>query len=172
MDEFEMYVYLKLIVRLKDGEEITYLRDERPEYAGYFSIQEYELEDIKTIADLIGILEKGELLHLSDGDSLDIDEFCEFLIEKNGKEFVPDEEEEWYRFDSQEVDSYGMSGEKLVEFWDAYQENKKNKQAFIMKLKEIEQGKADQLILTKTYDSLGMGMDDDYEDEIYTVKLS
>ena len=55
---------LQLILHLKNGEELTHLRDARPEYKGYFSIREFELLNITTIADLIGILEEGELLHL------------------------------------------------------------------------------------------------------------
>ena len=172
MDEYEMYVYLQLIIHVKNGEEITYLRDARPEYMGYFSIREYELLNITTIADLIGILEEGELLHLSDGDSIDIDDFCKYLMEKNGKDFVPDENEEWYSFENKWGDSLGMSGESLVEFWDAYQENQKAKKAFVRSIKKLAPGSADQIIIKKTYDSFEMEMDDVYEDEKYTKKLS
>ena len=59
MDENEMYVSLELILQLNDGREITYLRDARPEYMGYFSIRESELRNIKTITDLIGMLNQG-----------------------------------------------------------------------------------------------------------------
>jgi hypothetical protein len=168
MDEDEMYVSLELILQLKDGEELKYLRDARPEYMGYFSIRESELRKIKTVEELIGVLEEGELLHLSDGDSIDIDDFCKFLIEKNGKDFTPDENVEQYLY----KDKWGMSGENLIEFWTAYQENQKTKKAFIKKLKKLEHGSAEQLTLTKTYNSFGMEMDDFYEDEVYTVKLS
>lgn len=172
MDENEMYVSLELILQLKNGEELKYLRDARPEYMGYFSIRESELRKIKTVEELIGVLEEGELLHLSDGDSIDIDDFCEFLIEKNGKDFTPDENVEQYLYKDKWGSTFSMSGEDLVEFWAAYLENQKTKKAFIKKLKKLERGSAEQLTLTKTYDSFGMEMDDFYEDEVYTVKLS
>ena len=172
MGEYEMYVCLQLILHLNNGEKITYSRDARPDYMGYFFISKYELLKITTIADLIGILEEGELLHLSDGDMIDIDEFCKYLIKNNGKDFVPDENEKWYSFKNVQGVSVGMSGEELVEFWDAYQENQKSKKAFIEKIKTLPPGSADQIIIKKTYDDFGMGMDDVYEDEEYTKRLS
>ena len=66
---------------------------------------------------------------------------------------------------------YGMTGEKLVKYWDCYQENQKEKQAFIKKIKKIEKGKADRLVMEKIYESFGAPMDDFYEDEIYSVNI-
>lgn len=171
MSEREMYVVLELKLQLKNGEEIKYFRDARPSYMGHFSISERELQEIKTIAGLIEVLEKGELLHLDDGDWIDIDDFCKFLIEKNGKDFIPNENEEWYAYTDHRVEGVGMTGKDLVKFWNAYQENQTKKQAFIKKLKDIKQGEADQLVMKKIYDSFGEPMDDFYENKIYTVKI-
>lgn len=163
---------------LNNGEKIQYIREARPRYPdyniGYFSIREWELQEIKTIAGLIEVLEKGELLHLDDGDWIDIDDFCKMLIKENGKDFVPNENEEFYVYENDPCDlehPYGMTGEKLVKYWDCYQENQKEKQAFIKKIKKIEKGKADRLVMEKIYESFGAPMDDFYEDEIYSVNI-
>ena len=166
-----MYVTLELILCLNDGSEISYFRDERPD-DGYFYILNTELRNINTVADLIEVLEKGELLHLSDGDLIDIDDFCKSLIVNNGEEFIPDENEEWYLYEDRGGHKLGISGEDLVEYWNAFQKNQKVKNAFIKKIKGLDEVMADRIIIKKTYDSFGMPMDDLYEDEIYTVKLN
>ena len=93
------------------------------------------------------------------------------MIEKNGKDFVPDENEEWYPYVNKYGVTYGVSGEDLVEYWASYQENQEVKKEFIRELKMLEPGVADKLIMKKTYDSFGNEMDDLYEDETYTVKI-
>ena len=93
-------------------------------------------------------------------------------MEKNGKDFVPDENEEWYSFENKWGVSLGMSGETLVEFWDAYKDNQKSKKAFIESIEKLPPDSADQIIMKKIYDDFGMGMDDVYEDEEYLKKLS
>ena len=171
MSEDEMYVCLALILVLISGNKITYLRDERPENKGYFCIYQNELKRIKTLADLIEVLENEELLHLTDGDYIDIDEFCKELIKRNGNKFVPDKKETYVYEEKQEF-TLGMTGDDLLDYWDSYTENQKRKRAFVDKIKKLDSSSVDQIILKKTYDDFGAGMDDIYENEIYTVKLS
>ena len=166
--DFASYVVLTVEVRLKSGDIIEYTRDENPENRGYLSINEYELKKIKNIKELIASVEDGGILHLY-YDRIDVSRFCNVLIEANGIDFTPDPEKEWYSFDP----NYGMDGETLDLFWDSYLVDRKKRERFVEKLKNIEDDlMIEEVVASKVYESFGYELDDEHEKEEYIIKFN